>query len=224
MNDARLLVSDSVGEVARLSRRGGRVVVEWVSEDVASDLHGWVRDGLSEMVGEPGRMHPRLTLSNDPQFLERIARRLVGFGFSVRLEDFGPDVGPRAMFAVPPPIGLAAWLKAAREENRRVDALLEKLDGFEGNAGRLNLSKSDGGLAELIAQSKNAGGLAKLIAKAKNDGGLAELIAKATATPRSYHPSKERFITAADVTWRGLPKTFTASDQRPDPDLRSRVS
>lgn len=85
MNAAKLVARDSKGEVAVFRRDRNSAVLERASEDVRADLERWMAQGLVELVGPRRSPEQRVTLCDEPEFLDRVADRLRRYGFEVEL-------------------------------------------------------------------------------------------------------------------------------------------
>ncbi len=79
----RVKSPDTGEEVLRVSRTGGVVRAEHVDPLLAPDWERWLARGLVELERAPDRgLIQRITPSDAPDFLERLARTLNGeFGF-----------------------------------------------------------------------------------------------------------------------------------------------
>jgi hypothetical protein len=85
-----LQFQDDATPIAELVWSANRTRVVSATERMRPDLDLIVEDGLSEWIGPYEDAKPRLTLSSDPQFLERLAAYLRRqFNFTITLQDSG---------------------------------------------------------------------------------------------------------------------------------------
>jgi len=127
MKILRVRLPDEEYDTLRMAWAGGLATVLYAHPDVREDVDRWLRRGLMEFVRDSdGGLTPRVTKSNDPVFLDRIAQ-------SLRTQlGYYAEVSEEAVRTVEPP-SLAAF--AAR--HMRVIAL-------ELAAARADIPNTDG--------------------------------------------------------------------------------
>lgn len=72
--------------VLRMAWDDGRASILFVDPVVREDVERWLRRGLIEFVREDGALSQRITPSDDPEFLDRIAASMASqFGYETKV-------------------------------------------------------------------------------------------------------------------------------------------
>ena len=112
MKTLRVHLPEEGHDTLRMAWAGGLATVLQAHPEVREDVDRWLRRGLMEFVRDSdGGLTPRVTKSNDPVFLDRIAESLrTQFGYCAEVrEDAVRTVEPPPLAAVAAAIA-AGWI------------------------------------------------------------------------------------------------------------------